>query len=112
LICKFLDRDAFEEWTPSPKVRIKLIAPGFPDRVLATVDWVEREKVKKGKLKPASADLGAGETTTLKLKLKKKTLKNADKALDKGTKVQAKVTVEATDAVSNFATANRTIRLK
>lgn len=41
LICKFLDQDAFEEWTPSPKVRIKLIAPGFPDRVLATVDWLE-----------------------------------------------------------------------
>jgi hypothetical protein len=103
-----------EEWTPSPKVRIKLIAPGFPDRVLATVDWLEREREREGQEGQAQAGerrSRRGETTTLKLKLKRKTLKNADKALDKGKKVQAKV-IEATDAVSNFATANRTIRLK
>ncbi len=41
LICKFLDLDEFSEWTPSQQVRIKLVAPGFPDRVLATVDWLE-----------------------------------------------------------------------
>ena len=69
-------------------------------------------KVKKDKLKPASAGLGPGETTTLKLKLTKKTRKKADKALDKGKKVQAKVTVDATDTVGNLATAKRTIKLK
>jgi hypothetical protein len=69
-------------------------------------------KVKKDKVKPASADLGPGETTTLKLKLTKKTRKKAGKALDKGKKVQAKVTVDATDAVGNLATAKRTIKLK
>jgi hypothetical protein len=69
-------------------------------------------KVKKDKLKPASADLGPGETTTLKLKLTKKTRKKAGKALDKGKKVQAKVTVDATDTVGNLATAKRTIKLK
>jgi hypothetical protein len=69
-------------------------------------------KVKKDKLKPASADLGPGETTTLKLKLTKKTRKKAGKALDKGKKVQSKVTVDATDEVGNLATAKRTIRLK
>ena len=53
-------------------------------------------KVKKEKLKPASDELGPGETTTLELKLTKNTRKQALKALDKGKKVQAKVTVEAT----------------
>lgn len=41
LICEFLELDDFDRWTPSPKVRIKLVAPGFPDRILATVDWLE-----------------------------------------------------------------------
>jgi hypothetical protein len=81
---------------------------------------------------PASADLGPGETTTLKLKLdyrdetapRSKTRKKAVEALDKGKKVLAKVKVRATDAVveadqlpvgprspGNVATAKRTIRL-
>jgi hypothetical protein len=64
-----------------------------------------------GGLKPASADLGPGETTTLKLKLEKKTRKKAGNALDKGKKVQANVIVRATDAAGNVATAKRTIRL-
>jgi hypothetical protein len=70
------------------------------------------KKVKKDKVKPASADLGPGETATLKLKLTKKTRKRAAKALDQGKKVQAKVTVVATDAADNLETAKRTIRLK
>ena len=69
-------------------------------------------KVKKDKVKPASADLGPGETATLKLKLTKKTRKKAGKALDEGKKVQAKVTVDATDEAGNLATAKRTIKLK
>jgi hypothetical protein len=69
-------------------------------------------KVKQDKVKPASADLGPGETATLKLKLTKKTRKKAGKALDKGKKVQAKVTVDATDEAGNLATAKRTIKLK
>jgi hypothetical protein len=67
--------------------------------------------VKHGKLKPASADVGPGETTTLKLKLTKKTRKRAGEALDDGKKVLAKVKVDATDAAGNVATAKRTIRL-
>jgi hypothetical protein len=39
------------------------------------------------------------------------TQKKAIKALDEGKKVQAKVTVEATDAAGNVATAKRTIEL-
>ena len=68
-------------------------------------------KVKKDKLKPASADLAPGETTNLDLTLNAKTRKLARKALDKGKNVKAKVTVEATDAAGNVATAKRTIKL-
>jgi hypothetical protein len=63
------------------------------------------------RLKPASADLGPGETTTLKLKLTKKKRRSAGNALDNGKKVLAKVTVDATDAAGNVATAKRTIKL-
>ena len=40
-----------------------------------------------------------------------KTRRQARKALDDGENVQAKVTVRATDAAGNVATAKRTIRL-
>ena len=64
-------------------------------------------------LKPARADLGPGDTTTLKLKLTKKTRKKAGKALDKGKKVQAKVkaALGATHAFVNGWDAKRTIKL-
>jgi len=39
-IASFLGVDEFEEWEPSQKVRIKLLAPGFPKRVLKTVKWL------------------------------------------------------------------------
>ena len=32
------DIDEFAEWTPSQRVRIKLVAPSFPQRVLTTVN--------------------------------------------------------------------------
>ena len=32
--------DDFDDWEPSQHVRIKLIAPSFPRRVLATVKWL------------------------------------------------------------------------
>jgi hypothetical protein len=75
-------------------------------------------KVKKDKpLKPASADLEGctdrcGQNrATLGLVLSPSTRKKALKAIDEGKKVHAKVTVEATDAAGNVATAKRTIRL-
>ena len=68
-------------------------------------------RLHSGDLIPASADLGPGETTTLKLKLSKKTRQKAGKALDKGNKVQAHVIADATDAVGNEAHAKRTITL-
>jgi hypothetical protein len=34
------DLEEFEDWQPSRQVRIKLVAPSFPARVLATVKWL------------------------------------------------------------------------
>jgi hypothetical protein len=67
-------------------------------------------------LEPAGADLDPGETATLKLKLTKKTRRQAGKALDEGNKVLAKVTVEevSVEAVGfapRVPRAKRTIRL-
>lgn len=39
-IADFVGVDAFEQWQPSRRVRIKLLAPGFPRRVLKTVKWL------------------------------------------------------------------------
>jgi hypothetical protein len=40
-ITEFVDvLDEFDEWQPSKRVRIKLVAPGFPKRVLHTVKWL------------------------------------------------------------------------
>ena len=40
-IVEFVDvLDEFEEWRPTPQVRIKLLAPGYPKRVLQTVKWL------------------------------------------------------------------------
>jgi hypothetical protein len=77
--------------------------------------WLERHPAQggvPGELKLASgADLGPGETTTLKLKLEKKTRQKAGNALDNGKTVQAHVIIDATDAAGNEAHAKRTITL-
>ena len=39
-IAQFLDLAAFDEWHPSKRIRIKLVAPGFPRRVLSNVKWL------------------------------------------------------------------------
>lgn len=39
-IVEFLEDDAFEEWSPSQKVRIKIVGPGFPRRVVASIRWL------------------------------------------------------------------------
>jgi hypothetical protein len=40
-IVEFVDvLDEFDEWQPSRRVRIKLLAPGYPKRVLQTVKWL------------------------------------------------------------------------
>jgi TolB protein len=69
---------------------------------------------RAGKLKlvPAEAQVGAGQTATLKLKLKKKARKAATEALKSGAKVTAKLKATATDASGNASTAKRKIKLK
>lgn len=39
-ISAFLAIDDFADWQPSRRVRVKLLAPGFPKRVLKTVKWL------------------------------------------------------------------------
>jgi hypothetical protein len=85
---------------------LKLAGRRFPNG-----DPVEPYAWKFKGLGIANADLRPGETTTLSLKLKEKTRKLAGKALDKGENVRAKVTVDASDAERNVATAKRTITL-
>ena len=53
----------------------------------------------------------SGGTTNLYLDLTKETKTQVRRALDDGKKVRANVTVEATDAAGNVATAKRTITL-
>lgn len=69
---------------------------------------------KAGKLKlvPDEAQVAAGQTATLKLKLKKKARKAATRALKSGAKVTAKLKATATDAAGNASTAKRKIKLK
>ncbi len=37
---KFLELGSFEDWDPSKQVRIKVIAPDFPPRVLHNIKWL------------------------------------------------------------------------
>lgn len=64
------------------------------------------------KLKPAIAEVDAGETAPLALKLSSKARGAAERALKQGAKVSAKVKVTATDGAGNTATAKHTVRLK
>jgi hypothetical protein len=68
-------------------------------------------RVKNDKLRPSSIDLRPGEWKTLVLKVPLKTRIQAGKALAEGKKVEAKVTVRATDAAGNVTTAKGTIRI-
>jgi len=67
---------------------------------------------KNAALKPASAQLAAGETQTLTLKVPKKAKKRVKKAFKAGKKAKATVTVTATDAAGNAAEATRKVKLK
>jgi hypothetical protein len=77
----------------------------------------EIPSVKHDRLKPASAEfVGPGETTTLSLKLKEKTRKEARKALNNRGKnaewsPNAWVVVYATDGAGNWANAQGLIKL-
>jgi glutamine synthetase type III len=68
---------------------------------------------KKGnfKLKVASASIPGGQSSTLKLKLSKSSLKKAKAALKNGAKLKAKIAVEVADAASNSSADSLAVRL-
>jgi hypothetical protein len=86
-------------------VEVVLHGSGHPGQ------WRQTSKWHLGFPSYANADLGPGETTTLELPLNSFQRRKAGKFLDDGKNVQAKVTIEATDAAGSVATAKRTIRL-
>ena len=71
----------------------------------------KRTGLKRFKLKRTSAQVSGGATKTLKLRIPRKARKAAAKALKRGGKVSARITVEATDAAGNPGTGRRTVRL-
>ena len=64
------------------------------------------------KLKPAETTVLPDQTATLKLKLKKSSLRAAKRALEEGSTVKAKLVVRATDGSGNTGKVKRKISLK
>jgi hypothetical protein len=95
-----------EVYWRSEEAAARMARPDPPGPRSHELNWI-----KHGRLKPASADVGPGETTQLRLKLTQKRRKKARKALDNGP-VVAEVTVYATDAAGNEANTQGLIRLK
>ena len=62
--------------------------------------------------KTAIADVPASGTAKLSFKFKKKSLKKIKKAIAKGKKPKAKITIELTDTALNKTTLNKTVKLK
>ena len=71
-----------------------------------------RRSAKVFKLTPVTKQISKGGKATLKLKLKRNALRAITRALKKGKRVGAKVTVTAKDAAGNITTKRRTIRLR
>jgi hypothetical protein len=71
-----------------------------------------KKKRKRFKLKGDGKPIAAGGTQTLKLRLKKRAKGLTNRAHAQGKKAKAKVTVKATDAAGNEASANRKVKLK
>ena len=67
---------------------------------------------RKSELKPSAAQLAAGETQTLTLKVKKKAKKQVKKGFKAGKKSKATLEVTATDAIGNQSQATRKVKLK
>jgi hypothetical protein len=72
----------------------------------------EAKRRRTFQLATATRDLNAGETTTLKLRLRRGIRRSATRALRQGGRVRASITASASDASGNSATATRAIRLR
>ena len=70
-----------------------------------------KNAAKALKLRPASANAGAGEPAKLKLRLGKRALKTANRALDGTGKAKAKIAVTAADALGNQTTLVRKVTI-
>jgi hypothetical protein len=64
------------------------------------------------RLKPVSAKVAAGKTVTIRVKLSKQVLKAARRAIKRGKKVSAKLTILAKDAAGNRKAEKRSVRLR
>ena len=72
---------------------------------------VKRDELSPGKHSPRPQVIAPGELWKMGLFLESRQRRQARRALAEGKNVQAKVTVRATDAAGNTATAKRTIKL-
>ncbi len=68
-------------------------------------------KAKRFGLREASASLAAGESVVLKLKLTRKAKRATTRALRRGGRARAKISIDATDAAGNAAEADKGVRL-
>ena len=97
-----------------PKVKVTATCADEPCDLEATGKLAlpggkSKNAAKALTLRSASADAAAGEPVKLKLKLAKKGLKTASRALGEGDKAKAKLTVVATDAAGNATTRTRKV---
>jgi hypothetical protein len=90
-------------------VRAALDEPGTIS-VTGTVSVPNASKVYK--LKAVTVNVFVGATMTIRVKLPKKALKAARRALRRGKKVKAKLTVTARDRAGNRAAERRSVRLR
>jgi hypothetical protein len=98
-------------------VRVRALCSSEPCRVIATGALRIRRKHGKASrrrlaLRGTSADLVLGRVGTLRLRVPRKTRRAAASALAGGGKVQANLTVTATDAAGNKTVVKRNVALR
>jgi hypothetical protein len=106
---------SFSKLKVAPKQRVGAIvvqasmAEAGTIRVAGTVSVPNASKVYK--LKPVSVNVTAGKVVTIKIRLPKKALNAAKRALGRRKNVGAKLTITARDAAGNVEIVKRAVRL-
>jgi lysophospholipase L1-like esterase len=93
-------------------VRVVVACPVEACTATARGKVVVRGSARRFKLRSATKQIAKGARATLKLRLQEKALTAIGRALGRGKRVTATVTVTARDAAGNATTKRRTIRLK
>jgi lysophospholipase L1-like esterase len=93
-------------------VRVVVACPVEACTATATGKVVVRGSARRFKLRSTTRQIATGAKAALKPKLGKKALTAIRRALRRGKKVYAKLTVTAKDAAANVTTKRRTIKLK